>query len=369
MSAQSDFPFPWNPDSDSDGWVSTEDLLSLLSVFDTQFDPEQWETDSLNAAVVLDGTHGYFACQNQCHQIEGHWRMADLDAIGRHYNLVSADANLFWINSNEMLNKTTNVSWGSWGYHLYGASGQLGRFDENEFSIGKKCLCYIKAIPANPVNTTQAVSIASLQDSINTLKEQIQEIQDLLDSSEFNETISLPVEPPKLTCVEMGLSPLCPQGLGWSDFAVLTPTDNYTYSIANTQSTNNDNLIDAPLWRKFAITGVALEHDSVNIKISHYRDGIYSDNQTIIATTTLEPVIEGDTLFFWVYGRRFNCEQYGGEPCCEEEGLPLVIPLESSLCVEYNYIAGTNFSGYDGLGIWIEQHGSYRDTGLRFNTQ
>ena len=46
--AQTDYPFPWNPDSNFDGWVSTEDLLQLLTVFGTQFEPDAWETDSLH---------------------------------------------------------------------------------------------------------------------------------------------------------------------------------------------------------------------------------------------------------------------------------------------------------------------------------
>ena len=83
MSAQTDYPFPWNPDADLDGWVSTEDLLLLLTVFGTQFEPDTWETDSISAAVVLDGNHNYFQCQSYCNDIEGNWRMADLDAFGR----------------------------------------------------------------------------------------------------------------------------------------------------------------------------------------------------------------------------------------------------------------------------------------------
>ena len=54
-------PFPYNPDADADGWISVNDLLSLLSIFTMEFTPESWETDSLSAAVVLNGNINYFA--------------------------------------------------------------------------------------------------------------------------------------------------------------------------------------------------------------------------------------------------------------------------------------------------------------------
>ena len=49
--AQIEYPFPYNPDSDNSGWIGLSDLLSLLAVYNTQFEPDTWqETDSLSSS-------------------------------------------------------------------------------------------------------------------------------------------------------------------------------------------------------------------------------------------------------------------------------------------------------------------------------
>ena len=146
-SAQTEYPYPWNPDADLDGWVSASDLLELLAVFGGEFAPDTWETDSTSAAVILDGNHGYFQCQSLCNSIEGRWRMADLDAFGRHFDLVSNDDGNFWVNSNDLLNATaTEVS----AMLLNGGSGNLYYENPVNLSQAKKCLCYIQASPFVP---------------------------------------------------------------------------------------------------------------------------------------------------------------------------------------------------------------------------
>ncbi|MDA0907739.1 MAG: fibrobacter succinogenes major paralogous domain-containing protein [Bacteroidetes bacterium] len=145
MSAQTDYPFPWNPDADLDGWVSTEDLLQLLTVFGTQFEPDTWETDSISAAVVLEGNHNYFQCQSYCNDIEGNWRMADLDAFGRHFDLASSVSAYFWVNGNDKLN-SSDFAYDT--YQLYGPTGDMANVSVSNFSQAKKCMCYILANPA-----------------------------------------------------------------------------------------------------------------------------------------------------------------------------------------------------------------------------
>ena len=146
-SAQVEYPYPWNPDADLDGWVSAGDLLELLAVFGGEFAPDSWETDSLSAAVVLDGNHSYFKCQNLCNSIEGRWRMADLDAFGRHFSLVEdIDAN-FWVESNDKLNPNdleSNV------LSLYGLTGNVYVNGAYELSEAKRCLCHIQSSPFVP---------------------------------------------------------------------------------------------------------------------------------------------------------------------------------------------------------------------------
>ena len=52
MSAQTDYPFSWNPDADSDGFITVEDLMALLVLFGTEFKAGILESDSLSATLV-----------------------------------------------------------------------------------------------------------------------------------------------------------------------------------------------------------------------------------------------------------------------------------------------------------------------------
>jgi len=164
-SAQTDYPFPYNPDADSDGWISVNDLLSLLSVFSSEFSPTAWETDSINAAVILDGNPSYFECQNQCHQIEGHWRMTDMDALGRHWELASMESANFWVNTNSKLGETSNF------YALYSANGSMYTVALDELDDGKRCMCYLQSSPFVPDVLTSET--AGLQEQIDSLQSQL----------------------------------------------------------------------------------------------------------------------------------------------------------------------------------------------------
>ena len=176
--AQTDYPFPWNPDSNFDGWVSTEDLLQLLTVFGTQFEPDAWETDSLSAAVVLDGNHNYFQCQSYCNDIEGNWRMADLDAYGRHFDLVGGISANFWVNSNAKLN-ASDFAYET--YVLYGTTGNMYPVGVGDFSDAKRCMCYIQASPFVP-NQYADDSGDELLSAVAELQEQVDSLQMELES-------------------------------------------------------------------------------------------------------------------------------------------------------------------------------------------
>jgi hypothetical protein len=182
ISAQTDYPFPWNPDADLDGWVSTEDLLLLLTVFGTQFEPDTWETDSISAAVVLDGNHNYFQCQSYCNDIEGNWRMADLDAFGRHFDLASSVSAYFWVNGNDKLN-SSDFAYDT--YQLYGPTGNMDNVNVNNFSQAKKCMCYIQSSPFVPSQFTEDSNLA-LWSSVSDLQVQVDSLQTQFYEAESN---------------------------------------------------------------------------------------------------------------------------------------------------------------------------------------
>lgn len=180
MSAQTDYPFPWNPDADLDGWVSVEDLLQLLTVFNSQFEPDTWETDSISAAVVLDGNHNYFQCQSYCNDIEGHWRMADLDAFGRHFDLASSVSAYFWVNGNDKLN-SSDFAYDT--YQLYGPTGDMDNVSVTNFSQAKKCMCYIQSSPFVPSQYTEDSNLA-LWSSVSDLQEQVDSLTAIVSSGD-----------------------------------------------------------------------------------------------------------------------------------------------------------------------------------------
>lgn len=369
MSAQTDYPFPWNPDADLDGWVSTEDLLHLLTVFGTQFEPETWETDSISAAVVLDGNHNYFQCQSYCNDIEGNWRMADLDAFGRHFDLASSVSAYFWVNGNDKLN-SSDFAYDT--YQLYGPTGNMDNVNVNNFSQAKKCMCYIQSSPFVPSQYTEDSNLA-LWSSVSDLQGQVDSLQTALDSLQTsNPTIDSSATVSSqysLECVEMGSSMFCPAGLGLSSQATLTPDDNYTYPIEANQGLNSEDYITQPLWRKFKISGLPNPELVSTLRVTYWTD---SDNFSEIS---IQPVNEDNDIFFWIYGRRYGCQNWswgGGQPCCEEE-LPPNIPLESAIEVEtINYCSpgcGTQSYNKNDFSIYAEGDGFFYDTGIRFTKQ
>ena len=175
-SAQTEFPY--NPDVDSDGWISVNDLLSLLAIFSAEFTPESWETDSLSAAVVLDGNPSYFDCQQQCHRLEGQWRMADMDAFGRHWDLAAGEAANFWVNTNDKL----GVHDFNQFYALYTASGNLYSVEMDDLSEGKGCLCHLQSSPLVPDVITDVSTLEDLEAAMANLEEELETLSASFDS-------------------------------------------------------------------------------------------------------------------------------------------------------------------------------------------
>lgn len=264
MSAQTDYPFPWNPDADLDGWVSTEDLLQLLTVFGTQFEPDTWETDSISAAVVLDGNHNYFQCQSYCNDIEGNWRMADLDAFGRHFDLASSVSAYFWVNGNDKLN-SSDFAYDT--YQLYGPTGDMANVSVSNFSQAKKCMCYIQSSPFVPSQFTEDSNLA-LWGSVSDLQEQVDSLQTAINILSDNNSadsvsasegfITLRPRFDSIACIEMGAGFQCaPQG-GICDSYELG-LNGQNFRITTGCATDYDPSTCAGVnWRKFRVYGANL---------------------------------------------------------------------------------------------------------------
>lgn len=126
-SAQNDgwqYPFPYNPDGNSDGYISLNDMLDLLSVYGQEY-PQSFATDTSRAVLNL-GYMGSYKCLLQAEAAGREWRMMqDTDIpyfLGTAANVVPAIGTSAWVwNSNQ--NRPDYVVWsyeenptGNWDY-------------------------------------------------------------------------------------------------------------------------------------------------------------------------------------------------------------------------------------------------------------
>jgi hypothetical protein len=95
MSAQTGFvEFPYNPDSDNDDMIGTEDLLGLLSLYGSEFSEEglYLDEDSTHAIISM-GNMNYPSCMLQCRSLLGNWRIANQEDLLLHYDDLAPSGN------------------------------------------------------------------------------------------------------------------------------------------------------------------------------------------------------------------------------------------------------------------------------------
>jgi hypothetical protein len=84
LSAQTDgweYPFPYNPDGDADGYITLSDLLDLLALYGNEY-PESFHYDDSGAILSL-GQLSLHDCYNQARAAEGNWRLPNRKDIMR----------------------------------------------------------------------------------------------------------------------------------------------------------------------------------------------------------------------------------------------------------------------------------------------
>ena len=82
LSAQTDgweYPFPYNPDGDADGYVTLSDLLDLLALYGNEY-PDSFHYDDSGAILYL-GQLSLHDCYNQARAAEGNWRLPNTKDI------------------------------------------------------------------------------------------------------------------------------------------------------------------------------------------------------------------------------------------------------------------------------------------------
>jgi len=134
--------FSYNPDSDSDGIIGIEDLLSVLSLFGGEFTVYDLtiEEDSSSAALFL-GEQKFWNCHHACDTLTGNWRMLQLhdayiidDTLST--LLSNSDASIWCGNEG-------NYLWNLTGSHVYASLQSY-----NNMETTRQCICYTKAVPA-----------------------------------------------------------------------------------------------------------------------------------------------------------------------------------------------------------------------------
>ncbi|MDA7749944.1 hypothetical protein N8877_00280 [bacterium] len=74
MSAQTYWPY--NPDSDNDGMITVEDLMSVLSNFGSEWTMEADETEQYAVSLFEAGEHTRGKCTSECMKVNGRIPMA-----------------------------------------------------------------------------------------------------------------------------------------------------------------------------------------------------------------------------------------------------------------------------------------------------
>ena len=93
---QTEYPYPYNPDGNNDGYISLNDLLDLLSVYGSEFNAGILATDSISA-VYYTGELDYYDCASSCVALRGNWKMLDKDLVGSYKSLLSNQSESAWL--------------------------------------------------------------------------------------------------------------------------------------------------------------------------------------------------------------------------------------------------------------------------------
>jgi hypothetical protein len=182
---------------------------------------------------------------------------------------------------------------------------------------------------------------------------------DSLFTNSFGSNISI-------QCVDMGVSIMC-AGLGLDPSASLTSTDNFSYSIGNSDDLNSSSYITDPHWRKFKINGMSnliSSGSKLMFKCKNYQSGSPSINTypTLIFVT---PEFNSGEIFFYVTAT----EGTNGN-CVNESNIGLSIPITHSINAYNSSTWGSgnwqaNYRNY--FEIYFESNGSYKSTGVFFD--
>ena len=111
---QVEYPYPYNPDSDSDGFIGINDLLDLLSIYAEEFSAGVLATDSISA-IYYTGEMDYWDCASSCVGLRGNWKILDHHLVGSYKPELASQGSNIWLD----FNNSPRASHGNYTYVPY----------------------------------------------------------------------------------------------------------------------------------------------------------------------------------------------------------------------------------------------------------
>ena len=134
LTAQVEYPFPYNPDVNSDGYIGINDLMELLSMYGEEFGSDQLFYSDTEAVLDL-GAMYYGECVFQCSQLQGDWKVADIEGIGKFRDDLQND--LYW---NDLEPSGGELGWTRTADLFTG-------FTQTDNTLSYDCACLTRAFP------------------------------------------------------------------------------------------------------------------------------------------------------------------------------------------------------------------------------
>ena len=361
----------YNPDYDNNGWIGVEDLIELLSVYNNEFVPESWITDSLSAHTILPGYYNYVQCVESCNGLSGRWKMTTLDEFGAALSMATEQDH--WISSNAFLSSSNPRIMTARG------DGEIQLHTVEVSQEAKKCICYIRSSPLLGQGTGFEMgilgdSLSAIQDSFEDFVETSQEADSInsarVDSLEalvsafdvqeggYNDS-SVALE---LSLVQTGVAPLCSSGSGINGEE---SSNNYSYSLSTCGSSNVTLDFVSANWRKFSLSSEMNLSDTLNISMKIDQYNTYDGSWTIQIVPVELVRNENGTYDFVLYARGGS----GNSQCCTGEWDVNSYFAEPAFQAKSYSSSCYCSSTWRHIEIWYEMDGFLLDSGIRFGVQ
>ena len=91
LSAQTEYPYPYNPDGNNDGLISLNDLMDLLALYGLEYNAGVLATDSISA-IYYTGEMDYWDCASSCVGLSGNWKVLDHHLVGSYKGFLNFKA-------------------------------------------------------------------------------------------------------------------------------------------------------------------------------------------------------------------------------------------------------------------------------------